>query len=336
MSPEHMLVFLLKTLNKFMILHDDGQRLNFLVGVHVSYREALTGGIVAMHMLAYKFAERGHNVYVFTDPEFPHENIKKIQSYPSEYVDGVPTVFHWENIQFPIRNTISIYPQITRGNPYRTKHVCRWILYHTELPIEDDYECDDAYFNFGNFKTFRNIGDDKKLTVFDYRFKDLYVTNKGKREGFCHIFHKNTPEGANDFVSKFNSTDLGEWKTSGCYDYLREKFNEHEYFLTYDQKSFLTLAAILCGCKAIVLRDNIIKEEWSNAFTESRSYNLKMTPTEYRLNNPIQMFGVAYGIDDISWANKTIDLARNHLEELQKMDDKTVDSFIEFWLRRTE
>jgi hypothetical protein len=41
-------------------------------------------------------------------------------------------------------------------------------------------------------------------------------------------------------------------------------------------------------------------------------------------------------IDDISWANKTIDLARNHLEKLQKIDDKTVDSFIEFWLRRTE
>jgi hypothetical protein len=117
---------------------------------------------------------------------------------------------------------------------------------------------------------------------------------------------------------------------------LREKFNEHEYFLTYDQKSFLTLAAILCGCKAIILREEKIKEEWNNAFTESSSYSLKMTPTEYRLNNPIQMFGVAYGLEDIAWANSTIDLARGHLEELQKIDDKTVDQFIEFWLTRTQ
>jgi hypothetical protein len=48
------------------------------------------------------------------------------------------------------------------------------------------------------------------------------------------------------------------------------------------------------------------------------------------------MFGVAYGLEDIAWANSTIDLARGHLEELQKIDDKTVDQFIEFWLTRTQ
>lgn len=318
-----------------MVLHDDGKRLNFLVGVHVSYGEALTGGIVAMHMLAYKLAERGHNVYIFTDPQFPHENIKKVDSAGTRFENGV-FEFWWDPIQFPYRNTISIYPQITRHNPYQTRHVSRWILYHTEIDIENTYGEDDVYFNFGNFKTFRNPSDEKKLTVFDYRFDDLYITNTSKRKGFCHLFHKNTPEGGEEFVSKFNSTDLGSWKSQGCYEYLREKFNQHEYFLTYDQKSFFTLAATLCGCKAIVLRDEKIQEEGPNAFTASHVYNSKMTPTEYRLNNPIQMFGVAYGLEDIHWANSTINLARGHLEELQKIDDKTVDEFIEFWLRRTQ
>jgi hypothetical protein len=316
-----------------MILHDDGKKLNFLVGVHVSYADALTGGIVAMHMLAYKLAERGHNVYVFTEPQFPHENIKSIKSVPSDYINGVPTVFNWDTIHFPYRNTISIYPQITRGNPYQTEHVSRWILYHTEMDIEKTYGPNDVYFNFGEFKCYLN-NDHEKLTVFDYRFNDLYITNQGERKGFCHILHKNTPDNAKGFLSKFNSTDLGAWKTSGCYDYLREKFNQHEYFLTYDQKSFLTLAAILCGCKAIILRENYIKEEWNNAFTDSSSYNRSLSPTEYRLENPIQMFGVAYGIEDISWANKTIDFSRDHLNELQKIDDKTVDSFIDFWEKR--
>ena len=61
----------------------------------------------------------------------------------------------------------------------------------------------------------------------------------------------------------------------------------------------------------------------------------RSTPTEYRLQNPIQMFGVAYGLDDISWANKTIDLARDHIQELEKIDEKSVDDFIKFWEKKT-
>jgi len=59
-----------------------------------------------------------------------------------------------------------------------------------------------------------------------------------------------------------------------------------------------------------------------------------MTPTEYRLNNPIQMFGVAYGWDDLSWANKTLEFVTNHLKELEKIDDKTVDGFIQYWEKK--
>jgi len=59
------------------------------------------------------------------------------------------------------------------------------------------------------------------------------------------------------------------------------------------------------------------------------------TPTEYRLNNPIQMFGIAYGLDDIGWANKTIGLSTDYLKELEIIDNKTVDEFIKFWEIKT-
>jgi hypothetical protein len=312
-----------------MTIRDDDGKLNFLIGVHTPFSLALTGGIVAMHQLAYKIAERGHNVYTFCNPEFPHENIHVIPSIINKQ-EGFVNYFSWETFHYPLNKTISVLPQIARGNPYNTIHTARWILYDTEWEIEKDYGENDVYFNYGNFKTFRKTPN-QKLTVFNYFFDKLYQTNFGSRKGLCHIRHKHTPPNGESLFEQLKSTNLNEWKTNGAYDFLREQFNQHEYFITYDQKSFYTLAAGLCGCKSIILNPGPSYEFASNAHSDSKEYDNILTPTEYRLENPIQMFGVAYGWDDIGWANKTIDLVPNYLKELQKIDDKTVDGFIKYW-----
>ena len=310
----------------------NNDKLNFLVAIEVQYGQALTGGIVAMHKLAYNLADRGHNVFTFCNPEYPHENIKVIPSRIVR-VNETETKLEWELFHYPVKKTVSIYPQIIKGNPHNTLNVARWILYHTESQIEETYGDKDVYFNFGNFKTFRNVPN-KKLTVFNYNFDKLYITNQGERKGFCHLSHKNTPSDGDKIFDSFKSFDLGGWKTSGAYDYLREHFNKYEYFLTYDQKSFFTVAATLCGCKAIILKSDIIKEERENAFTLSDDYGKELTPTEYRLNNPIQMYGVAYGLDDINWANKTIGFTKDYIQELEKIDQKSVDDFISYWEKK--
>ena len=307
-------------------------KINFLVGVHVNFGQVLTGGIVAFHKLAYELAKRGHNVFTFCNPEYPHENIKVIKSEVRNMYGPEPEI-SWEQFYYPLNKTVSIYPQIIKGNPYNTKHVTRWIQYHTEKEIEQQYGVDDVYFNYGNFKTFKNV-DEKKLTVFNYNFDSLYITNKGDRKGFCHLSHKNTPPNGDEVFKTFNSFGLNNWKRSGVFDYLREQFNKFEYFLTYDQKSFFTVAATLCGCKAIILKSKIHTEERENAFTLSNDYGKELTPTEYRLNNPIQMYGIAYGLEDISWANKTIDFATDHIHELEKIDQKSVDEFVSYWEKK--
>lgn len=311
----------------------DENKLNFLVGVHVNFAQVLTGGVVAMHKLAHNLAKTGHNVFTFCEPEFPHENIKVIQSF-GQRLNELETKWSWETFHYPLEKTISIYPQIIRGNPYNTKHVARWVLYHTEKPIEETYDENDVFFNYGNFKTFKNVPE-RKLTVFNYYFDKLYITNNSTRKGFCHLAHKNTPTNGHEIFKTFNSFDLNDWKTSGAFDYLREQFNKYEYFLTYDQKSFFTLAATLCGCKAIILNPGPSFEQYQNAFTFSEDYQKIMTPTEYRLNNPIQMYGIAYGLEDIGWANKTIHLATDYLKELEIIDNKTVQDFVGFWEIKT-
>jgi hypothetical protein len=315
-----------------MELKNEEGKINFILAIFTDFGRALTGGVVAMHKLAYDLAIRGHNVYVFCKPEYPHKNIIQIKS-EIVYTEGFLENFTWEGFSYLQNNTVSIYPQICRGNPFNTFNNVRWILYDTEKDIEDGYGEHDIYFNYGSFKTFKNV-EDKKLTVFNYYFDKLYKTNDSKRKGFCHLFHKHTPPNGNEIINHLKSFDLSDWKIRGCHDYLREVFNQYEYFITYDQKSFFTLAAGLCGCKSIILNSGPSYEFSENAWTNSSDYHNIMTPTEYRLQNPIQMFGVAYGWDDIQWANNTIDMVRPHLEEMEKIDNKTVDNFISYWKDR--
>ena len=80
-----------------------------------------------------------------------------------------------------------------------------------------------------------------------------------------------------------------------------------------------------------LLDDSNIYEDVLEYYDNSDEYKEVMSPTEYRLNNQIQMFGVAYGWDDMKWANETIDFVPDYLKELEKIDNKTVDNFVTFW-----
>lgn len=313
------------------LIHEDG-KITFVFAIFNPFAKTLTGGVVAMHKLAYLLAEKGHIVYIFCKPEYPHENIYTIPCQVT-WTEGFVEMYNWEGFSYNTHRTVSIYPNITRGNPFNTKHVARWIMYDTEWDVEQQYEESDVYFNYGNFKTFREVPQ-RQLTVFNYYFDKLYKTNFGKRKSFCHIIHKHTPPDGDKIFKELNSFSLNNWKQNGAYDYLREKLNEYEYLLTYDQKSFYTLAAGLCGTKSIILNPGPSYEFAGNAYSFSEDYQNIKTPTEYRLENPIQMFGVAYGWDDISWAQKTIDFVPEHLKELEVLDNKTVDNFIKFWKKR--
>jgi len=305
-----------------MKLKNNG-KLNFIIYIHTTFGEALTGGLMVLHYLAYVLAKKGYNVYIFCKTPYPHENIHKIKSF--KFTENGLTKRGWEQFTYHTDNTVSIYPEGIKGNPFNTKHVARWILYDTKKDIEETYGENDVYFNYGNFRTYKNVNL-RQLTVHNFHFDILKNKNLKNRKGFCHLLHKNTNENSKIFVNELNSKDLSGWKTKGAMKYLADEFNKHEYFVTYDEKSFFTVAAAMCGCKAIICNpknNSNIKEHNFN--------NVKLSPFEYRLKNPTQMYGISYGFNDISWSEKTIDLVENQLRDIEKMNDKTVDDFIKFW-----
>lgn len=275
--------------------------MEFIISIGVGFSQVLTGGVLVLHKLAYDIASRGYKVTIFTEPEYPHPNIV-VRKDSSE---------NEMNFEYNPTNTV-IVPSFNWKNNTNIKNVVRWALYHIESNDMSNIEDTDEIFNFGTFKIETNKKV-RKLTTFDYK-KEIFFNRGFLRKGkYCHIFLKNNPVNFREIISYFNSFDLDDYKTRGCFDYLADKFNEYEYFLTFDDKTFLTTAAAMCGCKPIILKNNNIN------------------PVEFRLNNPIQAIGVAYGIDDLDWSKQTIGFVRKHVDYLESCDSKTIDDFIKFW-----
>ena len=296
-----------------MILKSSSDKITFIVDTIHSIGFESKGASIVCHKLAYELANQGHYVYIFNEPFFPHPNIEVIPVEKRNEDDGWWSKFHWTPFGYDPNRTVSIYIQITWGNPMNTLHNTRWVLHDYEEEQWETFGEDEYVCNFGNFKVPEKTKQ-STLTVFDYKLDDFYDTKNPNRKGFGHIIHKNTPEWGWDFLKQFNSTEIPHYNGEKDLDYLLNEFNKYEYLITFDDKSYYTSAAGLCGTKSIILNPN-----------------KDITPIEYRLENPIQMCGVAYGFDDIKWANETIGLVRENLLQLEQRDKETILNFIEHW-----
>lgn len=297
-------------------LKNEYQKLNFIVDTLCSIGFEHKGASYAVHRLAYEIANRGHYVYVFNEPFYNHDNITQIKTDRIAHDDGWWGQFSWEGFSYPLDKTISIYTQNTWGNPFNTKHNARWILHDYSQDQWNTYGEDDIIYNYASFKVPENIKQER-LTVLDYNEEKFSNLNRPARKGFCHLIHKFTPEWGYDYLKNFGSLDISKWYENGGFEYLQNIFNDYEYMLTFDSKTYISVIATLCGCKVIILNPD---EE--------------MTPVDFKIQNPNLMFGIAYGWDDIGWANKTIDLSRDNIENLKKSDTLTIDKLIKFWEKK--
>lgn len=301
-----------------MVLKHDSNKITFIVDTIHSIGHETKGGSIACHKLAYELANDGHYVYIFNEPIYPHKNIEIIKVEKINEEDGWWSKFHWEPFGFNTFRTVSIYTQITWGNPFNTNYNTRWVLHDCDMEQWETYDTSDYICNFGTFKTPENV-EQSKLTVFDYKLDLYYNQNNLNRKGFGHIIHKNTPEWGVEFLKQFGSTEIPHYNGQKDINYLTDEFNKYEYVLTFDDKSYYTVAAALCGAKSVILNPNE-----------------NITPFEYRVENPIQMCGVAYGLNDLKWADQTIGLVRDNLLQLQKRDKQTISDFIKYWNKKMQ
>ena len=245
-----------------------------------------SGGNMACHILNHNLSVVGYNSYITTNKLnslYKGQSITELDAIKLSQQD----------------NTIVIYPEIYSNNPLNCKKVIRWILNSPDVfgKNEHTYGENDIYLKYASFYKVQYEERVKGLLGATdpnpYPFKNYNLT----RKGMCHLIRKGNEKSQNWHTSDSISIDnyfIGNIN----YSNLEQIFNKKEKFISYDDCSYISVIAALCGCLSIVVPKNGIKKE------------------DFHVNH--FKYGISYGLDDLDYAKSTINLIPKYLKELQE------------------
>lgn len=250
------------------------------------------GGQNVLFRLAKLLSERGHDSKIFID---------NVHATPTIYTN----LARREDIT---DSTIVIYPEMELGNPLRAKRIVRWILYGSHLysyylPNEIVYYL--LPFAPGNLAT-------QRLTVVHHPDG---IVNKGlpRTNESCYVIAKGYKYSEiRDIFSSPTHMHINDTNLTGKnHSDIIQIFNTTKYFYCYDPCSFLIQMSLMCGCIVVQYPPlGCTAEEWM--------YMLDMK----------SLNGIAYGLENLAHAEKTISLAYADCIAFKEDHEKTVDTFI--------
>jgi hypothetical protein len=236
---------------------------------------------------------------------------------------------NYYNNEFPIdENVVAIYGETIKGNPLNAKNVIRWILaplgFYFNYDTVNTWGKSDLVYYFNSEPKFYD--NPEKLGSI-YKFLNCFYinpyakqTNFEKRTGICYTIRKahQIHKGGFKMVHPSNSFEI-----PGNYNQLRciEVFNKYEWFMCYDSLTFYIIIAALCGCIPVVYKvDGLSKEQWIQTTAAA----------EYCRSNGINnLYGIAYGREDMKYAQDTIHLVKEQWDNILEFNrEKTIVPFI--------
>lgn len=214
---------------------------------------------------------------------------------------------------FDIDRTVVICGEALRGVPFGAKHVVRWIMNTPGVCGGDgQYGLTDHIFQYHPwFEVDRRYEVKGLLTAIDleYQLKTYQNKNLPNRKGGAYLVRKGRDKLHNQHPANFVHADPLLEKMSD--EEAAQFFNGIETFISYDDMTFISVQAALCGCNSIIIPGEGDRSE----------ENLKKV-------NRIK--GVAYGFDDQEWVHGTTNLLRPHFEALNAENLSTIKSFYEY------
>lgn len=284
-----------------------------------------SGGIVCLHYLAQILSKSGYDVHLY-----PKQNT----------INPIFNKFYNDNIVND--NTPVIYPEIYQSNILNAKNVIRWILAPVGIVAKKEivysWNKEDLVYYFNNEQKITE-NPDKKGSVYKMLsiiFLNPLTKNKNNsyRKECCFTIRKH------QFYKCIKQIHPNEsFELLDHHDQIQaiDIFNDYKYFVCYDPLCFLVVIAAICGCVPIVYPiEGVTKQEWM--YNSAVSHYCK----EKNLDN---LFGIAYGIEDIEWAKSTIHLVEEQwkdiikfnietnlktlVEDLNHLEDRTLENTVE-------
>ena len=252
------------------------------------------GGSVVLYELGKRLQKKGQDVYMLCK--------KSIGDLPA--ID--------ENDAELLKNeSWIIYPESIWGNPMNMKNVIRWLLYNPNVfGNTSTWNESDLKYKFCEYFTSDEfMCEPGYLRTNEYKLDIFKNKNLANRNIDCHLLRKFV--GVYTIYHKIDSKSLD----GNVYSMqeLADIFNNTNIFICYDNATYYSIMAALCGATSVIIPDK----------------NINMTREEFMHKFPLFKYGVAYGMDDIEWANSTKHLVKDYLLELDRESDKWLDMFIE-------
>ncbi len=269
------------------------------------------GGIVALHNFAkiinnMKNPEICAKIFIFNGLR-----------YTNEYCQDFATIEEAAD-----DNAIVIYPEIITGNPLNCKKVIRWILLGLgkEMP-SDHYKTwgkNDLVYYFNSELRFEKnpekIGSEYKLLNCLSINQYSKQTNFGERYGVCFSMRKsrdvkNMHNGEMHIVHPPDSFELTREHSQMDHIHI---FNKYKWFMCYDPLTFYIVIAALCGCIPVLYKiHGMNKQQWIQTTAAGEYVKSK------GLDN---LYGIAYGKEDMQYAADTIHLVKQQWEDILKFN----------------
>jgi hypothetical protein len=228
------------------------------------------------------------------------------------------------NNDFKIDECIVIYCEGIQGNPLNAKYVVRWML--SALGKNVPYHWVNTwgknelvyYFNPEPHFEKEKMGIIYKTLICPYINPNIVNYNRNDRNGTCFTYRKSRYH--KKIVKIHNDGDF-ELIPSHTQEQYIDIFNNHKCFVLYDPVCFLMSISTMCGCIAIIHPvEGLTKLQWLQASFYSFYLEHK------KLDN---IYGIAYGIEDIVYAENTIHLAYEQMKDIEQcFIEKSIQPFI--------
>lgn len=210
------------------------------------------GGIRALHRLIHLLNEKGFDAYSVSSTN-PLWNEKIIN--PADLTNDF----------------IVVYPEIIKGNPNKLNKVVRWVLYYPGI-IGGDKEYDPRELVFTWDKDYLDIPNELKVFTIE---PELF--NKGtNNELDCFWVHKGSSKTRSPITDGMFEITINSPSTR---EELANLLKRTKTFYTYDDKTQLIYEAMLCGCRVVLLPENIEykKSELDNLYNHWQTlYNTQL------------------------------------------------------------
>ena len=208
-------------------------------------------------------------------------------------------------------NTVVVYGEGVRGNPFLAKHVVRWILappwIWEQVGLHDNYNTWNQDDIVVHWTTFSAAVPDTNVLYFPFlppggEATWLSKNSSASRSGACYTVRKGRYFHQKKYLRHLIAQDrrrfgtMTEIKNENTFE-IHAIFQKSEYFISYDPFTHLTVLAALSGCVSVVRPVyGLSKAQWLEQTVGALLRHLQVA----------DLAGVAYDWSDVPYAKRTL------------------------------